>query len=114
LVERIVDAMDHHDKRSLSRRDISRTVRVATGISQPLECDMTDVSAKGARLTVHDSQSVPQKFLIILNDNLSRWCEVMWRSDKAVGVQFTPPPQTVNKKPKPATPPGLDTTPPAA
>lgn len=106
--------MDHHDKRSLARRGIARTVRVATGISPPLECGMTDVSTIGARLTVHDPQTVPQQFLIILNDNLTRWCEVKWRSDNAVGVQFTRAPRTVKKKPKPTTLHDLDAAPPAA
>ncbi len=103
-----ITTMDHHDKRAIARREISHTVRIATGISPPLECQMSDVSPIGARLLVHDSQTVPQQFVIILNPKLTRWCEVMWRSDKAVGVQFMRAPKTVAKKLKPATVPVAD------
>lgn len=94
--------MDHHDKRAAARRELSHTVHIATGVSPPLECRMTDVSLIGARLSVHDSATVPQQFMIMINSNLNRWCDVMWRSGNAVGVQFAKPPKTISRKPKPA------------
>ena len=90
--------MDNHDKRSVARRELSHIARVATGVGAPIECRMTDVSFTGARLLVRDASAVPQHFMIVLNDKLSRWCEVIWRDDKSVGLKFTVPPKTLNRK----------------
>jgi hypothetical protein len=35
-------------------------------------------------------KTLPDRFVLELSSNLSRWCRVVWRSDQAVGVQFTP------------------------
>ncbi len=100
--------MDHHDKRVRARRSIAHTAHVATGVSQPIACRVIDVSELGARLVVGDPQTMPQQFLIVLGPKLSRWCDVMWRSETEVGVKFTPPPRTVKvKKAKSVLPPGL-------
>jgi hypothetical protein len=90
--------MDEVEKRNSARRTIARTVHLATGVSPPLECQLLDISERGARIKVGAPASAPQEFLVLLGKGLSRWCRVVWRSDTAIGVQFIEPPQSLNAK----------------
>ncbi|HEY4140019.1 MAG TPA: PilZ domain-containing protein [Pseudolabrys sp.] len=99
--------MDHHDKRARARRAITSTAHIATGVSQPIACRLKDVSELGARLVVNDPHTTPQQFLLVLGPKISRWCEVMWRSDVEVGLKFTPAPRTVKLKKAASMPPDL-------
>jgi hypothetical protein len=83
------------EKRKSERRAITHTVRMATGLGPPLECRMKDVSEYGACIKVSDPQSSPQKFLVMLEKDLMRWCEVMWRSEDEIGIKFVPTPQSL-------------------
>lgn len=91
-------AMDEVEKRNSARRTIARTVHLATGVSPPLECQLLDISELGARVRVGAPASAPQEFLILLGKGLSRWCQVIWRSDTAIGVKFIEPPQSLDTK----------------
>jgi hypothetical protein len=90
--------MNEDDKRGSSRREITRSVRMATGLGPGLECGLKDISNTGARIEVDDANSVPQEFLIKLNKDLLRWCQVMWRSEKEVGLRFIGTPRSVGVK----------------
>lgn len=68
---------------------------MATGLGPPLKCQMLDVSELGARLRVGDPKAAPEMFLLILDRGLARWCQVAWRSDIEIGIQFIEPPETV-------------------
>lgn len=52
---------------------------------------MIDVSATGAKLLSKVSSAVPQEFHLILSRDgrLRRQCQVVWRSETAIGVRFT-------------------------
>jgi PilZ domain-containing protein len=54
------------------------------GKSAPLSCIIWDISASGAKLTVHDEQSVPDEFTLVFR----RRCRVVRRFDGQVGVVF--------------------------
>lgn len=90
--------MDEIEKRKSVRHTIARTVYMATGVSPPLECQLLDVSERGARLRVGAPASAPQEFLIQLGKGVTRWCQVLWRSDTAIGVKFIEPPQSLKTK----------------
>ena len=90
--------MDHTDKRRSARRTITHTVFMATGVSAPLKCQMIDISETGARLRINDPRAAPQEFLIVLNHGLRRWCQVRWRSDSEIGIQFVEPPQSLKPR----------------
>jgi hypothetical protein len=90
--------MDKDDKRQSARRAIAHTVYMATGLGPPLKCRMKDVSEFGARITVSDPRSAPQEFLILLNDDLLRWCQVMWRPENEIGIKFVQTPRSLTKK----------------
>ena len=91
-------ATNENEKRNNVRRTIERTVYLATGVSPPLECQLLDISERGARIRVGSPASAPQEFLIQLGKGLARWCQVVWRSETAIGVKFIEPPQSLNTK----------------
>jgi hypothetical protein len=90
--------MNTNDKRGSSRRDIARIVQMATGLGQGLKCSLKDISSTGARIEITDASSAPQEFLIKLNDGLLRWCRVMWRSEKEIGITFIEAPRSLGTK----------------
>jgi hypothetical protein len=57
---------------------------------EQLECALSDVSDRGACITVHDSDAIPEKFLLLLAQNgaARRRCRVIWRKPRQVGVKF--------------------------
>jgi hypothetical protein len=52
------------------------------------ECRTWDFSEDGARLEVMVSANLPSVFTLKLSSDESRQCEVIWRSEKHVGVRF--------------------------
>ena len=90
--------MDEVEKRNGARRTIARTVHLATGVSPQLECQLLDISERGARIRVGAPASAPQEFLMQLGKGLVRWCQVVWRSDTAIGVKFIEPPESLKTK----------------
>jgi hypothetical protein len=91
-------AMDINDKRQKARQAITHIVYMATGLGPPLKCEMKDVSELGARIVVSDARSSPQEFLVLLKDDLVQWCQVMWRSEREMGIKFVRPPKSLRAK----------------
>jgi hypothetical protein len=57
----------------------------------PRPCQVRDISAGGARITVFtDTQAIPETFNLLLSasSNVRRACRVAWRSPSEIGVQF--------------------------
>jgi hypothetical protein len=54
------------------------------------DCALSDVSERGARINVHDSETIPDNFLLLLAGNgaARRKCRVIWRKPQQVGVKF--------------------------
>jgi hypothetical protein len=54
---------------------------------------MLDVSAHGARLELEAASTLPDKFVLLLSHDgdLRRECSVIWRSENAVGIEFSHP-----------------------
>jgi hypothetical protein len=75
---------------------------MATGLGPPLSCTMHDVSEFGARIELGEPAAAPQEFLILLSDRLARWCRVIWRSDKEIGIEFVAEPASVKAATHPA------------
>ncbi len=93
-----LSAMNEIEKRDGVRREISRKIYIATGVSPPLECQLLDISERGARIRVGAPGSAPQEFLVQLGQGLARWCQVVWRSDTAIGVKFIAPPESLSTR----------------
>jgi hypothetical protein len=54
------------------------------------ECQILDVSARGAKIVVSTPSEIPARFelAIFQNDEKRRACEVAWRRGKMLGVKF--------------------------
>jgi hypothetical protein len=79
------------DKRQTPRLDIEKVVHILNGETR-IACKLTDVSKSGARLGLDDSAGIPEEFEIVLRDGLRKWCRVMRRSEKQIGIKFIAPP----------------------
>jgi hypothetical protein len=54
-----------------------------------IDCVIRNLSAAGACLVFAKPMAVPNQFtLLIKPERMKRSCEVEWRSNKSVGVQF--------------------------
>ena len=53
-------------------------------------CTLANVSASGAKLTLKTPVEVPDTFTLVLSKGgaVRRQCEVVWRTEKEIGVQF--------------------------
>ena len=91
--------MEKSEKRKPQRLPIDHTVFMATGAGVPLKCRMTDISLTGTRITLSNPKMAPQEFLILFNNGLTRWCEVIWRSKSEIGIKFVSPPKSLKKRP---------------
>lgn len=55
-----------------------------------IDCFVEDISDGGAKLSVADESKVPDNFILILKSTrIRRKCDVVWRSRRSVGLQFT-------------------------
>ena len=54
------------------------------------DCALSDVSERGARINVHDAETIPDNFMLLLAGNgaARRKCRVIWRKPQQVGVKF--------------------------
>lgn len=76
------------DKRNSPRCDLERPVQIVLADGPSITCALSDVSRSGARIYVSDPAALPDEFEIVLKDDIRKWCRVMRRLDKHVGVKF--------------------------
>lgn len=56
--------------------------------SRGMRCFICDISKTGARLRPADAESVPDRFLLQVEHDLSLVCDVKYRSAEELGVSF--------------------------
>jgi hypothetical protein len=80
------------ERRRASRRIVRQPAIIIKDGVIVGKCVVVDVSATGAKLLSKVSSAVPHEFLLILSRDgrLRRQCLVVWRSEAAIGVRFTP------------------------
>ena len=71
-----------------TRKDERADLRKIAHIETMTPCVVADISKSGARLIVDEAAQLPDKFVIVLRNDLRRWCQVKWRKADRVGVQF--------------------------
>ena len=79
------------EKRKNLRRTISYPALIDIGDGlPPRECTFCDASQEGAQLTVADPASLPDQFVLALSADgaARRRCQVIWRREKQIGVEF--------------------------
>jgi len=55
------------------------------------ECQVLDISPKGAKVVVQAGSAIPDRFELDFFQDIDkrRMCEVIWRRGKVLGVKFT-------------------------
>ena len=75
------------ERRKQPRLVVNRTTTWRTERVGPRQCLITNISADGARLFTEDV-AVPEQFDLVIAENVSRRCQVMWRLGGEIGVRF--------------------------
>ena len=70
------------------RREIALDVYVETADGSKLACRLADVSQTGARVAIDYSGVLPKEFMLVLSAETRRWCRMVWRADREIGVHF--------------------------
>jgi hypothetical protein len=79
------------EERESPRSNLQCSAWVELGGTLPRrECILSDVSDRGARLTLAAPNDLPEEFELLFSadGNRHRYCRVVWRSDAQVGVEF--------------------------
>jgi hypothetical protein len=78
-----------------NRKSIRRVVRHPAMLLNDDEsilglCDVLDVSATGAKLTMRAPAELPVEFVLLLSKMASvrRRCRILWQAEQTVGVEF--------------------------
>jgi hypothetical protein len=58
--------------------------------SEPQQCQLNEISGRGAKITLPDANKVPASFILLLTEDgkAAHKCAVVWRSDNEVGLRF--------------------------
>jgi hypothetical protein len=79
------------DKRAHVRIPTREPARIVSLDDQPsqIACTITDLSRRGARLSVGNTADIPEVFeLLIEPSGLRRLCKIAWKSNQELGVTF--------------------------
>jgi len=82
------------DRRGSPRQALGRDVLVCSEDGKPIgTCQLCDVSATGARLSLAPRvlAKLPEEFILVLakRAKVRRRCRIVWRSQDEVGVRFS-------------------------
>jgi hypothetical protein len=56
---------------------------------KPINCVVRDLSVTGAALEVPNRAGIPEKFLLVMqDDDLRLLCHIVWRKEYRIGVAF--------------------------
>jgi hypothetical protein len=86
------------EKRAKPRVMVNRAVKaISLDDSSPaVDCVLLDISQSGCKLQSRAIGMLPDEFMLILSDDLTRWCRVVRRLKNEVGARF------VNQRSAPA------------
>src|SRR4029078_4119718 len=78
------------DKRKARRHRLRRDAWVMLDAGQRCECVITNISDRGAHISIADSEALPDSFVLMLAENgaTRRRCRVIWRKPREVGIKF--------------------------
>ena len=82
------------EQRRAPRRDIFRLGELhPPGWSYPFECLVRETSVNGALIEVGQTDGLPDEFtLTVQNTGIRKRCQVVRRTERYLGVAFTPEP----------------------
>ena len=83
-------ALSRSDHRKSERKVVTIPIHLMSkGLPIPLRCIASELSERGARLTVPASEWLPSSMTVVgLSNGYERHCSVAWRIGDKVGVLF--------------------------
>lgn len=79
-------------RRTHRQRVLKGAVIVFGGLGRVFDCQVRDLSEHGAKLSLASTVGVPDEFELLLTGNARiAPAKVVWRNDRALGVEFTGP-----------------------
>ena len=75
------------ERRAYLRRGIGLPAQIERNGQPSLRCKLIDISRHGACLSAPE-MAVPNAFVLKVPDASRHACEVLWRSDRMLGVKF--------------------------
>jgi PilZ domain-containing protein len=88
------------ENRKYPRQEITLTVCIEASDGARTSCWLSDLSQTGARLAVGQAGTLPEQFMLLLSDEMQRWCRVVWRTGQEVGVCFETRSQGADRPPE--------------
>jgi hypothetical protein len=78
------------DKRKARRHRLRRDAWVILDAGQRCKCVITNISDRGAHISIADSDALPDSFVLLLAENgaTRRRCRVIWRKPRETGIKF--------------------------
>ena len=76
------------ERRAFFRRGIGMPAQIERNGQAPLRCRLIDISRHGATVTTTDI-ALPNEFVLKVPDASRHACEVLWRSERMLGVKFS-------------------------
>ena len=75
------------------RRQFQYNAAVLTEDKKPRLCSIADISESGARIVLESDGELPERFILLLSRSggARRYCRLVWRDGKTVGVEFPLP-----------------------
>lgn len=85
-----IPAVNDGKSRNEHREQVQRTGSISyMGGDLNVQCQISDLTSSGARLSIADDVTVPSCFdLRILPDNTMKKAQVCWRNNQELGIQF--------------------------
>lgn len=79
-----------NERRGQPRQRVLKSGKIATNQhASVFDCTVRNLSQLGACLEMGSTVGVPQSFeLTIAPDGVSRFCKVIWRTERRIGVSF--------------------------
>jgi PilZ domain-containing protein len=82
------------ERRRSPRKSLGRDVLICSADGKPIAaCQLSDVSATGARLGLSPRllAKLPDEFILVLakRAKVHRHCRIVWRAPDSVGVRFS-------------------------
>lgn len=75
-------------KRAKERQRVLKSAKISFNRGGIIDCTIRDISEDGACLRVASALGIPAFFELILDDKSRRACNVKWRKETQIGVEF--------------------------
>jgi hypothetical protein len=77
-----------NEKRAAQRNRVLRAGKIEFG-SSAINCMVRNITELGAMIDVTSSIGIPDRFtLSFQTDGQRKYCQIVWRNDKRIGVAF--------------------------